>query len=406
MGLLDIFKKKKTSDKPKEQQAQENQSVPSEARTDLNITYTQKFNVNLKIETHDNSGSYWEDRFKEIKKLTEKSYPSRNGLKIPEIMVLDYAETFTTNMTADNLYSFWYYQYGLELEDIHNILNVLLRKKFIETAPAKEMIKKFTVAKIKELLKELELKQTGRKAELLDRLFENASSEYLAGKVTEKGFILTDTGKQELKENDYVIYFHKKNQFYGLHFDVWEMNKLLHDNPDKYYREIMWEEFQKQYNIEAHEVRIRGYKTYTAICNDICTFLLEAEGNAEVALNFFAEAVYYEVNYNMLKQYNLHIGFYQSRLEQAESQKQEFTEPPPEIYDFIYIDEKNLNKLKNELDISDNELISRLNEKFSDFHVEKPLLSDIKTAEFAIAKARKNYEILDKMEYIIDDCIV
>lgn len=372
------------------QQTPENQSVSAEEKTDSDINNTQKQNVNLNTEENYNSASYREERLKEIKKTIEKSYPSRNGLKIPEIMVLDYAETFTT--ATKDIHNFWYYDFGFEIEDIHNTLDILMKKELIQIAPVKEMIKKFTIPKIKEILKELGLKQSGKKAELLDRLFENTSDEYLESKVTEKSFMLTDAGKQELKENDYVLYFHRRNYVYCINFTVWKMNKLLHDNPDKNYREIMWEEFQKKYSIEYHDIRINGYKKYTDVCNDMCIFLLESYGNAETALKYFAEDVYYKVNYDIPKQYSLCMGLDKSDLNQLK------------IYDFIYIDEKIFNKIKDELDISDDEFCRRLDDIFSGFHIEKPLLSDTNTAKFVIAKIKKDYETLDNMEYVIDTC--
>ncbi len=361
-------------------------------------TVQENQNVNLNI---NNSDSYWEQRFKELRKMTEKSYPSCNGLKIPDIMVLEYAETFTTEI--EEIHSFWYYEYGLELKDIHNILNMLIQKKLIQTSSVQETIKKFTIPKIKELLKELGLKLSGKKAELLDRLFENAPTDFLENKVTSRGFIITDTGKQELKENDYVIYFHRRNNGFCINLTVWKMNKLLHDNPSKNYREIMWEEFQKQYSIEAHEIRINGYTRYTSVCNYMCTFLLESKGNAEIALKYFAESVYYAVNYSMLRQYNYRMKLYKSMLKEAKNQKREFTELPPEIYDFIYIDESNFNKIKDELEISDDEFCRRLDDIFFNFHLEKPLLSDSETAKFVMANVNNDYEILDKMKYVIDN---
>lgn len=358
--------------------------------------------VNLEIETHNDSATYWEDKFKEIKRLTQKSYPSKRGLKIPEIMILDYAESFNTD--TKDFQSFWYYQYGLD--NVQSVLNILLQKKFIQIAPAQETIKRFTVARIKELLKELGLKQTGRKAELLERLFTNASSEYLESKVTEKGFVLTDTGTQELKENGYVMYFHRFNGFVSINFDVWQMNKRLHDNPDKTYREIMWEDLQKQYNIALHEIQIKGYWQYTAVCNDICTFLLESKGNAETALMYFAEASYYEVNCNMLRRYTNHMESYKIRLKVSEQQSLEFTETQPEMYDCVYIDVKSYDKIQKELNISDNELCNRLDNIFLGFRVKKTLLSDTDIAKFIIAKVKKDYEMLDKMKYIIDDSAI
>lgn len=355
-------------------------------------------NINLKVEINDHSDKYWEERFKEIRKLTEKSYPSLNGLKIPEIMVLDYAETFTTEVK--DIRSFWYYQYGLESEEVKSILDKLLDKKLIRTATAKETIKKFTVAKIKECLKESGLKQTGRKAELLERLFINTSDEYLESKVTEKSFALTDAGKQELKENDYVIYFHKFKGFMSVNFDVWQINKKLHDNPEKTYREIMWDELQKQYNTARHELYANKYKLYTIVCTDICTFLLESEGNAETALKYFAESSYYEINYNMMMNYNSHIEYYKIKMEAAKNQKLEFTEVLPEIYEFAYIDEKNFNNIQSELDISDDEICKKLENIFFGFNAEKTLLSDIDTAKFIIARVRKDYETLCRMNYI------
>ena len=89
--------------------------------------------------------------FKETERLFNRTYPSRNGLKIPEIMILYYARTFTTEQT--DFQNFWYYKYAIN--NPKAVLQMLWDKGFICPAPARESLGKFKVPELKEILKEL-----------------------------------------------------------------------------------------------------------------------------------------------------------------------------------------------------------------------------------------------------------
>lgn len=343
---------------------------------------------NYDVKINDTSETFWERQFEDIKDKTERSYPSKNGLKIPEIMVLNYAETFDS--TGETIQSFWYYKYGLK--NAKEILDKLLEKGFICISPVKDTIKRFSNAKLKDMLKELNLKVSGKKSELLERLFQNTTIEYLENKVEARGFSITEKGKQELKDNAYVMYYHRGNSFTNNpNTNIWWMNKMLHEHPKKTYREIIWEELQKQYGIALHELNLdksNKYWQYTNICNEICCFLLEVKGNAEIALKFYAESAYYNINFRMLKEYNERIEY-------------KTTDSVLEIHDCVYLDELSFKNIQEELNMSDNDIIKKLENIFISFNVDKPLLSDTETAKFIVAKIKKDYDTLDSINYIM-----
>lgn len=340
---------------------------------------------NYDVKINDTSETFWERRFEDIKDKTERSYPSKNGLKIPEIMVLNYAKSFDS--TGETIQSFWYYKYGLK--DAKEILDKLLEQGFICISPIQDTIKRFSNAKLKDMLKELNLKVSGKKSELLERLFQNTTIEYLENKVEARGFSITEKGEQELKDNAYVMYFHNGRALISSpDINVWWVNKKLHEYPQKTYREIIWEELQKQYKIHLREIHLKGYYPYTNICNEICRFLLEVKGNAEIALKYCAESAYYNINCCMLKEYNEQIEY-------------KDTDSVLEIHDYVYLDELSFKNIQEELNISDNDIIKKLENIFISFNVDKPLLSDTETAKFIVAKIKKDYDTLDNINYIM-----
>lgn len=307
------------------------------------------------------------ERIEEIKRNIWNSYPSRNGLKIPEIMVLYYARTFKTNQTE--FQRFWYYEYAVE--NPQKVLKSLLNKGFICMASAEESLKNFKLPELKEMLKELGLKQSGKKVELIQRILENADKSYIDKKVTCRNYDLTDLGRQELSENEYVPYFHKQKSRYGV--DVFWMNQQIHTYPDRNFRDLIWGELNRQTQEAMKELSAGNAYPYIWNRRQMCDFLLDENRNFEHALNLIAEADYYEVNVKLPNTYRV-IFFENDRM----------------ITSIYHIATESYKKIKAELNLSDDDFFQKLTGFFSRFHTENPIISDSDLAGLIVSEINED----------------
>ena len=217
----------------------------------------------------------------------KKAIPSRNGLYPHEILMLDYAHTYSTDLKNQNFQGFWYYEYSVEHPD--EILKSLKKRGFVQIGDIKSAIQHLTIPALKETLKAIGQKVTGKKADLVNRLLANASHEELDKKFPIRFFALTRLGQQELAENQYVPYLHRHK-----YMSIWEMNdRLYRENPKHLgYRDIIWQFF----NEESLKHLERGdFSLYCCTRADMFTFLLE-EKKFERALFLLCEVIAYDLS--------------------------------------------------------------------------------------------------------------
>lgn len=219
------------------------------------------------------------ERLKEIQKKVKSSYPSKNGLKIPEIVMLYYARSYKTDQNS--FQSFWYYDYGVE--NPKEMLLSLEQRGFIYPATARESINSLKTSELKEFLKELGLKVSGKKEELILRIGNCASDEWLNERIKSRTYDLTDLGVQELKDNKYVSDFHKTKIIHEV--DVWWVNQQLHirNYPTSLYRDLIYGELNRKLfeTMKAMEEDDSGtyvpHVHYGHYKKEICEFLIEED---------------------------------------------------------------------------------------------------------------------------------
>ncbi|MBE6494150.1 MAG: hypothetical protein E7Z84_06050 [Methanosphaera stadtmanae] len=106
----------------------------------------------------------------------------------------------------------------------------VFNKKYIKEAEGTENLKNiipsYTVAELKEVLKKYDLKVSGRKQELINRLNENLTLEELCEEFNKPSYIVTEEGLKLIKENPQVILFKK----YFSHHDLNEYEKYYQEN--------------------------------------------------------------------------------------------------------------------------------------------------------------------------------
>ncbi|MGL5125211.1 MAG: hypothetical protein ACRC6U_04405, partial [Fusobacteriaceae bacterium] len=150
-----------------------------------------------------------------FEKRKETSIPSRNGLYVPEILMLHFSKKYPN--PKNDYPSYWYFNYGIR--DVGSVYKSLEERGFIKL---NESVTKYE---------------------------------------------LTELGKLELEENAYVYYMHRHST--DTTFTVWDLNQMLNNDNKSNYIEIIekrHEEINKSHlknnNEFMSELKKTNYKSY------------------------------------------------------------------------------------------------------------------------------------------------
>jgi len=254
MGLFDFFKKK---DKEKEQ-IQEKPVSPMSIETDDIIP---------------------------IENRIQGKAPSCDGLYPHEILVLSYAKKFCTE--GNKFQGFWWYQYGLR--DVQEVLDSLFERGYIQLGTLADAINLEKVPAIKEVLKQHNLKVTGRKADLINRLLENVDNDELKARFTKTPYALTDAGKAILTKYEWIPYIHSHG-IDGL--DIWNLTEMIQTPPRMKYRDKIWSYMNK---ISLDYAQKHDFGLYRNMRFRMSEFLIE-ENKIEEAFALLCEVITYDLS--------------------------------------------------------------------------------------------------------------
>lgn len=272
MGIFDFLKKKKSTESITIMDQPLSKTVKAGDKE-----VNEKLDVMISLEI-----SVDHDGPPPLRDLLKDATPSKQGLYPHEIVMLEYAPTYKT--TKNNFQQFWYYQYSVT--DPQSVLDSLFEKEFIKEGDLRSAIEKLKMPEIKEELKLIGQKITGKKADLIDRLMENVDLKVLDAKYSERYYVLTAKGEQELNENQYVSYLHKKR-----YMTVWEMNKRI-ANTHYPYRDILWAYFNEQAVLHFHDF---DFGLYRNIRLDMYHFLME-ENKPKAAFKMLCEVLSFDLS--------------------------------------------------------------------------------------------------------------
>lgn len=171
--------------------------------------------------------------------------PSKNGLYVAEILLLDYCSNCI--YPSSNYPAFWWYSYGIM--NLSAAMESLMNRGFLKYATAAESLVSLTIPEIKGILASYNLATSGKKADLISRAQQCISEEELRKIFPEPKYTLTELGKQELEENAYVPYMHRsKNKTLeggDFEFNVWSINRLLGNGDKTNWETVVNQELRK-----------------------------------------------------------------------------------------------------------------------------------------------------------------
>lgn len=250
--------------------------------------------------------SYYDDSVseKEIQQALENIQDDK--LIDKEIIFLKFMNNKKTKYTFSPR---WEFQY-----DIKPIVEVAKLKKqgYLTYSSWYDNVKNATMKELKEILKEENLKVSGNKQELIEKVLGNIDVDSLEERFNEGRYILTDKGKQiieknkrlfmsdrekagnefaELTDEEYrqLQIFHKVNEYKRLKHNELSFEKGYKKN------DILWSIYNKQKDIY---IRQKDYVMVGVVYDRMCD-ILEEQKRYEQEIHFLICCMYFKV-YEML----------------------------------------------------------------------------------------------------------
>lgn len=317
--------------------------------------------------------------------LLKSATPSRQGLYPHEILMLTYAPKFKT--FNNTFQGFWYWQYSVT--DPQSILDSLFDRGFIKTGDLRSSLEKLTVPEIKEELKQINQKVSGKKSELIDRLIKFGDFTTLNQKYLERYYSLTSKGEQELQENQYVLYLHKNKR---INMTVWEMNRRI-AHTHRPYRDILWEYFNEQASIHLQNL---NFGLYWCNCLNMYDFLMEDDRSQE-AFHILCELLLLELN-DLDNQYQYllecektdpeyYLTTYESKLKDLFPYEESSLKIPPAISDWIA-------EMQITLALDDNNYKKAILKELQEIHLPCRIFTDEECVDIVIANIHHDIDTL------------
>lgn len=220
----------------------------------------------------------------DLKKYMNSTYPSKNGLYPHELLVLYNAEKYNIEQKV-----FPDFYYNIPDTELLNILKSLIAKDFLKNGSIETTLKNNTLKQLKNVLKENNLKVSGKKSELISRLIENIPEMTLKNYFPDKFYSLTQKGKDELNDNSYIEYVLKKSY---CHLNIWEANIAVHKNPTLNIADISWKKLNEECGIHFKNRNFNSYRnTLYAMAEE-----LYDEKKFKRALEFLFQICYWDLN--------------------------------------------------------------------------------------------------------------
>lgn len=311
----------------------------------------------------------------------KKAVPTMRGLYPHEILMLEYAHTYSTDLSHQHFQGFWYYEYSVEHPG--DVVKSLEKRGFIQPGNLRSAIQNQTVPVIKNELRAIGQKVSGKKADLIDRLLSNTSPEELEKKFPVRFYELTESGTQKLTENQYVPYLHRHK-----YMSIWEMNdRLNHKNPHHLgFRDLIWQFFNEESLKHLHEGDMGLYRNTRL---DMYEFLFE-EKKYEQAFNLLCEVIAYDLSGMDNSEFSdIDEKFrLQLMLKYDFPYSQSNAKLPPAIKQWMA-------NLQERLELSDDALRERLLQQFESISLYRCIFTNAECVDIVMAELIDDADILD-----------
>lgn len=239
---------------------------------------------------------------------------------------------------------------------------------------------KSKVVDIKESLKKKNLKVTGKKEILADRLIESVSEEELNIEFPIRPYKRTELGEQIIKKYEWIPFIHRNNY---QDLDIWNLTELVQQPPYLPYRDKIWGYLNKK---SMEHFANNNFGLYRNTKFEMSEFVVQ-ESKYDIAFDILCEVIAFDLN-------GADNGF-----------KMDFLS----IYYDYYFPYQNsiktlapgiVSRIKEYADIlgwNESELKEHLINRFTKIHVPLRLFTNEECVEIVFAELNKDIEILEKI---------
>lgn len=236
----------------------------------------------------------------EAKRKAENSFPSKNGLKPHEILMLFYGDGRRVGEYPQQ--KFWLYKYGVE--NTEKLIKDLEQKGFLRKSSKRESIESLKTTELKSILNSNSLKVSGKKEELIERVQSSITDEQLEKCEIPIFYKCTDVGNEEIKNGQYIMYAHTHNNWPLP--DVWKLNALMQKFPPSQWRTCIWSEYNRELNNAIGKIaRCGNYGSYCAVKYEMHKFLIEEQRYFD-ALSCWIDSRYNEIIHDAVPLYKFY----------------------------------------------------------------------------------------------------
>ena len=177
--------------------------------------------------------------------------------------------------------------------DLDKVKEQAISDGFIELEPSLAVANSLKLTDIKKVLKEHNLKVSGKKDELIERLGENLSEEELESHFKGEKYLITEKGEEFVNNNNYIIYIHKNSEVSEVIFPKEYVN--IFDEREYTQDEIyvtLIEYFNSKFVNELNEGKWNDFKSYS---NAIAS-VLKDQGYLEDAMIMRFKVFLFDIN--------------------------------------------------------------------------------------------------------------
>ena len=175
----------------------------------------------------------------------------------------------------------------------------LEKSGMIRPSTAIETLPHLKVAELKAIATKLGLKASGKKAELCERIAENASEDILGADVPERYWTVTEKGKSLLENNKHINFYMEKHPYSleSIGLDINTFSKLFSGNPSGRVRDVVWGEFNRRTVEYYTKGMTKGeFGDYCELLRTMALFL-EEESRHKDALATYMRYIHYRSNF-------------------------------------------------------------------------------------------------------------
>lgn len=193
----------------------------TEIEKGLSLRETILLNIQSMIKSHAYSKHHQSEldiiEFDKLININFKLY----DLNAKEILFLWYINNH--NIENLNIAGYWTHTYHLNYQIV---LERLFACRYLEFGTIYDTLSIYKVSELKGFLKAHSIPVTGKKQELINRIIDNCNEKDILSTFSARVLKITQNGQNIIDENDCIIYFHQRSNYFNISIDyVFEMHK-------------------------------------------------------------------------------------------------------------------------------------------------------------------------------------